>query len=104
MMKKYLVSALQCGVLILGFGIPVAAQGGAVNALKKEIETLKEGQEAIQKELQEIKNLLRARPAPAPAPAPTPSAPVDFVLDIGENPFKGDRSAQLTLIEFTDYQ
>ena len=102
MMKKYLVSALQCGVLILGFGIPVAAQGGAVNELKKEIETLKEGQEAIQKELQEIKNLLRARPAPAPAP--TPSAPVDFVLDIGENPFKGDRSAQLTLIEFTDYQ
>ena len=103
MMKKYLVNALQCGVLILGLGIPVAAQGGAVNELKKEIETLKEGQEAIQKELQEIKNLLRARPAQAPA-APAPSAPADFILDIGENPFKGDRSARLTLVEFTDYQ
>ena len=93
-------------VLILGFGIPVAAQAassGEVNELKKEIEALQEGQKAIQKELQEIKNLLRPRQAAAPAPAPA-AAPAEFVLDVGDNPFKGDRSARLTLVEFTDYQ
>ncbi len=101
-MKRLEVGVLPCLVLMLGLGIPVAAQGGAVSELKKEIEALKEGQEAIQKELQEIKNLLRPRQAQAPAPSPV--APADFVLDVGENPFKGDRSARLTLIEFTDYQ
>ncbi len=102
MMEKFLVGVLQYSVLILWFGIPVAAQGGAVNELKKEIETLKQGQEAIQKDLQEIKKLLTTRQAPAPTP--TPTAPIDVVLDISENPFKGDRSARLTLVEFTDYQ
>ena len=103
MMKNFLVGALQWSVLTLSFGIPMAAQvatSDAVNELKKEIETLQEGQKAIQKELQEIKNLLK----PKQAQAPSPTAPADFVLDIGENPFKGDRTAQLTLVEFTDYQ
>ena len=100
MIKKHFLGFLQCSVLILWSGIPVAAQGGAVNELKKEIETLKQGQEAIQKDLQEIKDLLK----PRQAPAPTPTAPIDVVLDISENPFKGDRSARLTLVEFTDYQ
>jgi len=100
MIKKHFLGFLQCSVLILWSGIPVAAQGGAVNELKKEIETLKQGQEAIQKDLQEIKKLLTARQAPAP----TPAAPLNVVLDVGENPFKGDRSARLTLVEFTDYQ
>ena len=100
MMRKRFMGFLRCSVLILWFGIPVAGQGGAVNELKKEIETLKQGQEAIQKDLQEIKDLLK----PRQAPAPTPTAPIDVVLDISENPFKGDRSARLTLVEFTDYQ
>jgi hypothetical protein len=102
-MKKCLTGVLQCSALALWVGIPVAAQEAAsdeVNELKKEIETLQEGQKAIQKDLQEIKNLLRPRQAQPPAPA----APADFVLDFGENPFKGDRFAQLTLVEFTDYQ
>ncbi len=63
----------------------------------KTIEALKEGQKAIQKELQEIKSLLGTRPAPV-------AAPPEFVLDIEGNPFKGDGNAKLTLIEFTDYQ
>ena len=103
-MRKRFMGVLQWSVLISLFGIPVAAQeasSGDVNELKQEIETLKEGQKAIQKELQEIKNLLRPKQAQAPTPA---AAPAEFVLDVGENPFKGDRSAKLTLVEFTDYQ
>jgi hypothetical protein len=98
------MDVLKYSVLIFLFGIPLAAQeasSGEVNELKQEIENLKEGQKAIQTDLQEIKALLRPRQAPAPTPA---AAPAEFVLDVGENPLKGDRFAKLTLVEFTDYQ
>ena len=69
-----------------------------LKAVRKEIEALKEGQTAIQKDLQEIKNLLRARPAGPPA------EPQNIVLSVADAPFKGEKSAKLTLIDFSDYQ
>ncbi len=102
MTTKYFTVVFQLSLLTLLCGTPGFAQGTSsegVNDLKEEIEALKEGQKAIQKELQEIKSLLRTRQAPAPAPAPR-----DFVLDLGGSPFKGDENAKLTLVEFTDYQ
>ena len=74
------------------------APGDDLKALRKEIEALKEGQVAIQKDLQEIKNLLRARPAAAPA------EPQNIVLSVTDAPFKGEKTAKLTLIDFSDYQ
>ncbi len=67
-----------------------------INALKKEIDALKEGQKAMQKDLQEIKNSLRARQAPPEFKEAT--------IELGENPFKGDKNAKVTIIEFSDYQ
>ena len=67
--------------------------------LRSEIEALKRGQEAIQEELEEIKSLLITRQAPAPAPVA-----LNIDLDIEGSPYKGNRNAKLTLIEFTDYQ
>ena len=67
--------------------------------LQKEIEALKEGQRTIQKDLEEIKTLLRSRPVAA-----QPTTPRDVVLNIVGKPFKGEKTARLTLIEFTDYQ
>ena len=64
--------------------------------LKKEIEALKDGQKAMQKELGEIKKLLKARQAPA--------APSEFPFDVSANPFEGVKKAKLTLIDFSDYQ
>ena len=104
MTTKCFTVICQLSLLTLLYGTPGFAQetsNEGVNDLKEEIETLKEGQKAIQKELQEIKSLLRARQAPAPAPAPPPR---EFVLDLGGSPFKGDETAKLTLVEFTDYQ
>lgn len=69
-----------------------------LKALRKEIETLKQGQSAIQKELQEIKSLLRGRVA---TPPPEPQ---HVVLSVKDDLFKGDKNAKLTLIEFSDYQ
>ncbi len=102
MTTKCFTVICQLSLLTLLYGTPGFAQGTSsegINDLKEEIEALKEGQKTIQKELQEIKSLLRARQAPAPAPPPR-----EFVLDLAGSPFKGDENAKLTLVEFTDYQ
>jgi protein-disulfide isomerase len=77
---------------------PASAQQPSSDDTKKDIEALKEGQKAIQKDLEEIKTLLKSRPAGPPPP------PQNVVLDLGKNPFKGERTAKLTLVEFSDYQ
>src|SRR3989338_4807188 len=69
-----------------------------LKALRKELETLKQGQAAIQKDLEEIKTLLRGRVA---TPPPEPQ---NVVLNVKDDPFKGEKNARITLIEFTDYQ
>ncbi len=69
-----------------------------LRAIQRDLETLKEGQTAIHKELQEIKNRLGARPAPRTA------APQDVVLNIKDAPFKGNEHAKLTLVDFSDFQ
>ena len=84
-------------ILALGASPAVAQSTDDLSSLRKEIDALKEGQKAIQSDLQEIKNLLRARPAAA-ALAP------EVVLSVDGAPFKGDKNAKLTLVDFTDYQ
>jgi hypothetical protein len=65
--------------------------------LKKEIETLKAGQKAIQKDLQEIKNVLRARGL-------IEEDPQNLFIDLSGKPFKGDKDAKLILMEFSEYE
>ncbi len=74
--------------------------------LRKELEAVKEGQRAIQRELQGIKDLLQARPAsPAAQPqAATPGQPQAVAVSVDGDPFVGDKSAKVTIIEFLDYQ
>ncbi len=68
-----------------------------MKALKQEIEALKEGQTAIQKELEELKNLLRARPARLR------TGRQNVVLSVDGAPFMGDTNAKVTLVDFSDY-
>ena len=77
--------------------LPLWAQPQPQDELKKEIQALKEAVSSIQKDVQEIKALLQRRQPPAP-PAQ------NVVLELGKNPFRGDRTAKLTLVEFSDYQ
>jgi protein-disulfide isomerase len=68
-----------------------------LKALKSEIESVKAGQAAIQKQLQEITTLLKTRPV-------TGAAPRDIVLDITGAPVKGEQNAKIVLVEFSDFQ
>ncbi len=75
-----------------------------LKAMRKDIEALKEGQKRIERDLETIKTLLRQRQAPQARGrrAPRPFQPV--VLSIGGDPYKGDRNAKVTIIDFSDYQ
>jgi protein-disulfide isomerase len=67
--------------------------------LKKEIQSLNQTIKQMQKDLQEIKALLKAGQQPTRA-----APPQKVLLELDDNPSQGDRAAKLTLIEFSDYQ
>ena len=86
---------------ILMLAAPVLAQE-STDDIKKQIEALKQGQQQILKQLEEIKKLVAARPA-SPAPPAGPNVK-DVVFNLGNNPLRGSPTAKVTLVEFTDYQ
>ena len=71
-----------------------------LKSLREEIKALKESQAAIQKDLQEIKNLLRAQQAQPQAPP----AFKETVVSIDAGHVKGNKDAKLVMIEFSEYQ
>jgi len=95
--------------VLAAVGVALWAQGGTaqsndIQSLKKEMDALKEGMTSIQKDLQEIKNLLKAGPAVAARPAAPPPPPQEAVVGIEGSPFKGKKDAKVVLVDFTDYQ
>lgn len=82
---------------------PVAAQTTQeYQDLKKEIESLKQGQARLKQDLQEIKKLIQGIKQP---PAARPGDEFkEAVINIEGAPIRGDKKAKLVLIEFTDYQ
>ena len=98
-MARNVVLAVLTAVAITFGAQPVVAQSPVeLEALRDDIDALKAGQAAIQKDLQEIKALLRARAAGPPAP------PQEAVVGVDGAPFKGKKDARVTLVDFTDYQ
>lgn len=71
-----------------------AQSSGDVNALRKEMQTLREEHKEIRSALEEIKKLLQPRRAAT-------FKPID--LSIEKSPYLGDENAKVTLVEFTDY-
>lgn len=98
--KTQVVSGLLLATLLSApAAIGQDATSQEIEALKKEIQALKQGQAAIQKQLQLITTLLNSNNR---ARRPTP--PKEFTLDLSERPYKGEQDARLTLVEFSDYQ
>jgi protein-disulfide isomerase len=77
-----------------------------IEALKRQIEALIAAQMAVQKQLDEIKAMLKAGAgAQAQAPMPAPAiATVDHVIDIAGAAVKGVPTARVAIIEFSDYE
>jgi hypothetical protein len=98
-MRRAVTLAVLAIFTILGAARPGVAQPSEdLKDLRKEVDALKQGQKAIQSDLQEIKNLLRARPTAAAPPV------LEAVISFEGAPVKGDKNAKVTLVDFTDYQ
>jgi len=83
-------------LVFLLFAPPSGAQQKSIEELSKQIEALSQSVKAMQKDLQDIKALLQSR-------VPTPP-PQNVFLDLGDHPARGENTAKLTLVEFSDYQ
>lgn len=92
-----------CGLVMLGFLTACPGLSQSNEDLKKDIQALKEGQQAIQKDLQDIKRMLAARPTAAAAAAAAEPA-MNAVISVDGEPFRGDKNAKLTLVEFSEFQ
>ena len=87
---------LTAAALTFALAAPGGAQEKSNDDLMKEMESLRQMLQGIQKDLQEVKGML-AQKAPAPSG-------IGVVLDLGKAPVKGEKTAKLTLVEFSDYQ
>jgi len=78
-----------------------------IKAIKEDIKTIKEGQMKIQKDLQEIKDLVtkkRSQDRPERKQAQAQAEFKEALINIDGDPYKGDKNAKLAIIEFSDYQ
>lgn len=102
-MNKRLWVTIWVLAVLIGIGMPTvwADSGEDVSALKSEIEALKQGQKAMQKDLNDIKTLLKAL-ATRNVRAQQPFKPSDIIID--GSPVIGQADAPVTIVEFTDYQ
>jgi len=98
MARSIVLAVLTAVGIALGAHSADAQTPAEFEALKKQVDALKEGQAALQKELQQIKAFLASRPA---APPPPPS---EAIVKIDGAPFKGKKDARVTIVDFTDYQ
>jgi len=104
MSTRVATAALAAALLVLLAAAPVLAQDSG-DDLKKEIEALKQGQQKIEKQIQELKTLIQNQ-AKAQAQPQRPSGPnvKGMTFDVAKAMAKGQAGAKLTILEFTDYQ
>lgn len=101
-MSYWLVVIVVAVASVLGAG-PSSAQSTdeTLRALQQDVRALRQGQQKLERDLQEIKNLLRRRGAAAAAPA---GPPKDFALSLEGHAMRGAPAAKVVLVDFTDYQ
>jgi len=76
--------------------LPAAAQSApSPDALRREIEELREGQRRLEGQIEEIKKLLAGTRPPETR---------NVVVAVAGSPFKGEPTATVTVVEFSDYQ
>lgn len=101
-MNQIMLCAAMTALTLAGLSAPALAQeAGDMEQLRRDVEAVRQGQDALRKDLDELKKQLQARLPPPPPPL---VQPIDAVVSIGDAPVKGARDAQLTMVEFSDYQ
>jgi len=100
--RRVLLAVLSVALLLPAV---VAAQGGDdLKALREEIESLKAGVGAVQRDVQEIKALLQGALQGRQAAAPPPVTPDSREMNVADAYAKGKADSRLVLVEFSDFQ
>ena len=84
--------------ILVSFRGSAASKPADLESLQKEVRALRQSQEAIARDIAEIKSLLE------PLRAPPPIGPVKGRIDTLGSPEKGNLRASVAIIEFSDYQ
>lgn len=89
--------------LVLAGKVLVAAEpaAGSVEALQRQIDELKAGQQEILRELQALRGALGQAPARVEQPAAPQPPPT---LNIQGEPFRGSATARVALINYSDFE
>ena len=106
---RYVTALAALALWLLAAPASALAQSSEeIQALRTTIDTLRENQQRIERDVAEMKNLLRARTAAAAPAAPAvparPDEPKNLVLSLDGDHVKGDKGARLVLVDFSDYQ
>ena len=88
-----LTVSLAAGVTLTAF----AQSPQDIDALKKQVQALQEGQKALERDLQQVKAVLQQLTRPA-GPA------ADAAIPIAGAPVRGNANARVTMVEFSDFQ
>jgi protein-disulfide isomerase len=95
-MKNVLMLSLAVSILLFSSSVWSAST-------KEEVVALREQVEAMQKDLAEIKEMLKEGARAPAAPSGQPAFK-EQTVSIGDSPVMGDENAPVTLIEYSDYQ
>lgn len=89
-------------VFLLGVCAPSAFPQSAdeITGIRRDLDAVRDSLKVIQNELETIKKLLQQQPAAAPQP----QAFREATINIDGAPFRGEKNAKVTLVEFSDYQ
>jgi protein-disulfide isomerase len=98
--SRMLLSSIAVASML--FAGPVLARtADEIKAPKEEVAAMREGQEEMQKDLDEIKKLLQQGARPSAAPSAQAFRP--STIELGEIQSRGEQDAPVTLIEYSDY-
>jgi len=95
---KRCLNAIFISLLIVVAGCDQLQPKAEPEVTKADIEALKAGQEAIARDIAEIKKLA------TPPPKPQQVSDVSHLMNVTTDPSKGSKTAVLTIVEYTDYQ
>jgi protein-disulfide isomerase len=84
-----------CALVALVPSVAAAQTPAQMEALQQEVQALRESQKKLETEIETIKKRVVDRHT---------SQVQDVVVSIEGRPFKGDRAAKVTVVEFSDYQ
>jgi protein-disulfide isomerase len=101
--RRVLVVVLAAALLSPAVVVAQNAQNtDDLKAIRQEIESLKAGVGAVQRDVQDIKNLLQSLRQPQPPPSPV--TPESMEMSLNNAHARGGAGARVVLVEFSDFQ